>query len=129
LEHSKKKMLIPVLDEISSRALSMTARQVEFSLASFLALFFELVIIRYLSSEPLTFAYLKKVCLIAVFFGLGIGVVLAGNERREAVVFAFTGLFPFLIIRFAPVMGFWHLPMPYADCMAFGEDGGVERDV
>jgi hypothetical protein len=119
LEHSEKEMLIPVLDEISSRALSMTARQVEPSPASFLALFFELVRIRYLSAEPLTFAYLKKVSLIAGFWWLGIGVVLAGNERREAVVVAFTGLFPFLIIRFAPVMGFWHL----------WEDSDVKRDV
>jgi hypothetical protein len=129
LEHSEKEMLIPVLDEISSRALSMTAWQVEPFLASFLALFFELVIIRYRSAEPLTFAYLKKLSLIAGFLRLGIGVVLVGNERREAVVFAFTGLVPFLIIRFASVMGFSHLLMPYADYMAFGEDGDVKRDV
>ena len=37
-------------------------------LASFLALYFELVVIRYLSTEIRVFAYLKNLTLIASFF-------------------------------------------------------------
>ena len=42
-------------------------------LGSFLALYFELVIIRYLSTEIRVFAYLKNLALIASFFGIGFG--------------------------------------------------------
>src|SRR5580693_9291429 len=45
-------------------------------LASFLALYFELVIIRYLSSEIRIFAYLKNLSLTACFFGIGLGMMI-----------------------------------------------------
>ena len=45
-------------------------------LASFLALYFELVVIRYLSTEVRVFAYLKNLPLIASFLGIGLGMIL-----------------------------------------------------
>src|SRR5712691_2061828 len=45
-------------------------------MASFLALYFELVVIGYLSTEIRVFAYLKNLALIASFFGIGLGMVL-----------------------------------------------------
>jgi hypothetical protein len=97
-------------------------RRVKLFLASFLALYFELVIIRYLSAEIRTFAYLKNLPLIASFFGLGIGMVLAEDERRATAAFPLTGLVLFLLIRFAPMIGLTHLPMPDADYMIWGLD-------
>jgi hypothetical protein len=44
-------------------------------LASFVALYCELVIIRYLSTEIRVFAYLKNLPLIASFFGIGLGMI------------------------------------------------------
>src|ERR1700719_3465853 len=45
-------------------------------LASFVTLYFELVVIRYLSTEIRIFAYLKNLTLIASFFGIGLGMIL-----------------------------------------------------
>jgi hypothetical protein len=52
-------------------------------LASFLALYFEVVIIRYLSSEVRVFAYLKNLPLIAAFLGIGLGMILGRAPRRS----------------------------------------------
>src|SRR5262249_13981273 len=54
-------------------------------LASFVALYFELVVIRYLSTELRVFAYLKNMPLIASFLGIGIGMVLGARtlEMRK----------------------------------------------
>ena len=46
-------------------------------LASFLALYFELVVIRYLSTEIRVFAYFKNLPLISSFLGLGLGMARA----------------------------------------------------
>lgn len=59
-------------------------------LISFLALYFELLIIRWLSTEIRYFAYFKNFPLIAAFLGLGLGCALA---RRKTNLFIF---FPWL---------------------------------
>ena len=46
---------------------------------SFLALYFELVIIRYLGTEIRVFAYFKNLPLIASFFGLGLGMAIGSD--------------------------------------------------
>lgn len=54
---------------------------VELFIISLISLYFELVIIRWLSSEIRIFAYFKNVPLMACLFGLGIGMALAQNRR------------------------------------------------
>ena len=53
-------------------------------LASFLALYFELIVIRYLSTEIRVFAYLKNLALIASFFGIGLGMVIGKPPRPSS---------------------------------------------
>jgi len=59
------------------------------ALISFLTLYIELVVIRWLSSEVLIFAYFKNFPLLAAFFGTGIGCILASKSRNY---FRFTPL-------------------------------------
>jgi spermidine synthase len=89
-------------------------------LASFLALYFELIIIRYLSSEIRVFAYLKNLPLIASFFGLGLGMVLGKKETFYSKLFPFTALSLFLLIHFSHELGFIHLPFPRVDYFIWG---------
>ena len=57
-------------------------------LASFLALYFELVVIRYLSTEIRVFAYLKNLALIASFFGIGLGMVSGASSQGPQAAFS-----------------------------------------
>lgn len=54
---------------------------IDLCLISFLSLFYELMVIRWLSSEIRTFAYFKNVPLMACLFGLGLGLALASSKR------------------------------------------------
>ena len=83
--------------------------------ASFLALYFELVIIRYLSTEVRVFAYLMNLPLIASFVGLGLGMILGAPPRRLSRVFPFLAGLLFLLIAFAVPLHLTHLPFPTAD--------------
>jgi len=56
-------------------------------LISFLGLFFEMLVIRWLSSEFRLFSYFKNLPLLAAFMGLGIGF---GLVRRKANLFPLT---------------------------------------
>jgi hypothetical protein len=56
-------------------------------LISFLGLFFEVLIIRWLSTEVRLFAYYKNLSLIAAFMGLGIGFMLARKKLALLPVF------------------------------------------
>ncbi|KAB2969247.1 MAG: methyltransferase domain-containing protein [Thermoanaerobaculia bacterium] len=80
-------------------------------LISLLALFAELVVIRWLASEIRVFAYLKNLPLLASFFGLGLGCALPAS-RRFAACFppAFAGLA--LVIAWAGPLGLVHLRFP-----------------
>ena len=89
-------------------------------LVSLLALYFELIIIRYLSTEIRVFAYLKNLPLIASFFGLGIGMILGKKEKFFTTLFPFITLILFLIIRLAQILDITHLPLPGHDYFAWG---------
>lgn len=62
-------------------------KYVDLLLISFVSLFAELLIIRWLSTEMRIFAYFKNIALISCFLGLGLGVALW--KRREVSVYAF----------------------------------------
>jgi len=70
-------------DEFYARR-GVTARGVDLLLISFLGLFFEMLVIRWLSEEFRLFAYFKNLPLLAAFMGLGIGFALV---RRRADLF------------------------------------------
>ncbi|MEK7790430.1 MAG: hypothetical protein AAB309_02255, partial [Deltaproteobacteria bacterium] len=62
-------------------------KYVDLLLISFVSLFAELLIIRWLSTEMRIFAYFKNIALISCFLGLGLGVALW--KRREVSVYTF----------------------------------------
>lgn len=89
-------------------------------LASFLAIYFELIIIRYLSSEIRVFAYLKNLPLVASFFGLGVGMVLGKKEKIFTLILPFTAPALFLIIHFASALNITYLSFPVTDYFMWG---------
>jgi SAM-dependent methyltransferase len=73
-------------------------------LASLVALYFELLIIRYLSTEIRIFANLKNLPLVASFFGIGLGMLLGRpGQRLRTALPAVTGLL-FVTPRFAQAL-------------------------
>jgi SAM-dependent methyltransferase len=81
-------------------------------LASFLGLYFELVIVRYLSTEIRVFAYLKNLPLIASFFGLGLGMLSSQSSDKLRRLFPILTAVLFFAIILAPFIGLTHLPVP-----------------
>src|SRR5215471_13642425 len=81
-------------------------------LASFLALYFELVVIRYLSTEIRVFAYLKNLALVASFFGIGLGMILADPRRTKKNLFPLFASVLFLSAAFASKLRLTHLLVP-----------------
>jgi len=94
---------------------SLSRDSVLLFLASCLALYFELVIIRYLSSEIRVFAYLKNLALIASFFGIGLGMILGKPPAGLKRVFPLIVSILFLIIAFASPLRLTHLVFPNDD--------------
>jgi hypothetical protein len=70
-------------------------------LASMVTLYFELLIIRYVSSEVRVFANLKNLPLIASFFGIGFGMLLGSPKMRFRALFPTAAALLFLLTRFA----------------------------
>ncbi len=99
---------------------SSSERAIDLFLVSFLGLFFEILIIRWLSTEVRIFAYFKNLPLISCFLGLGIGFSL--SNRRTSLF----PLFPFLIcalsalILFLPRQFLSHYPSRSEFVWAFG---------
>src|SRR5437870_7544788 len=89
-----------------------TRTTVKLFIASFLALYFELVVIRYLSTEIRVFAYLKNLALIASFFGIGLGMILGKPPLRLRRFFPLLAASLFLPIAFATPLRLTHLPVP-----------------
>src|SRR5262249_42230293 len=89
---------------------------------SVLALYFELVIIRYLATEIRVFAYFKNLPLIASFFGLGLGMAIGRPTRNLSKAFPFIVAILFLCIALAPVLHLTHVPAPTEDYFMFGQD-------
>jgi len=56
-------------------------------LISFVVLFVETMLIRYIGSQTRIFAFYKNIPLIGAFLGLGIGCFRGGGGRREALMF------------------------------------------
>ncbi len=98
---------------------SSTRHPYRLLLASFLALYFELVVIRYLSTEIRVFAYLKNLPLIASFFGLGIGMILGSAPKRLRRAFPFLAALLFLLMVFATQLHLTHLSFPGDDYFVF----------
>lgn len=88
-------------------------------LVSFLALYFELLVIRYLSTEVRVFAYIKNLLLIASFFGLGMGMVFERPPKRLSRAFPFLAAILFLVAGFATQLHITHLPFPEGNYFAF----------
>jgi hypothetical protein len=73
-------------------------------LASLVTLYFELLTIRYLSTEVRAFTNLKNLPLVASFFGIGLGMMLGKPGRALRYAFPITALFLFLPIRYASLL-------------------------
>src|SRR2546425_1244634 len=105
----------------ASAKLSRSARDASMLfLASFLALYFELVVIRYLSTEIRVFAYLKNLALIASFFGIGLGMILGQPPKLMKRFFPIIAATLFLLITFASPLGLTHIPIPASDYYMWG---------
>src|SRR5688572_25069610 len=72
-------------------------------LLSFIALFLELAIIRWLSSEIRIFAYFKNLPLMGAFLGFGIGFWL--HEKSDRMFLWFPRLFLCLVVLIATAPG------------------------
>jgi spermidine synthase len=106
----------------SSRRTSSSRNALMLFLASFLALYFELVVIRYLSTEIRVFAYLKNLTLVASFFGIGLGMILGKSPKTMKRLFPlFAGLL-FVLITFASQLRLTHLAVPGTQYEMFGHD-------
>src|ERR1700683_2235322 len=91
-------------------------RYLPLALVSFLSVYLELIVIRWLASEVRIFAYFKNFALLAAFLGFGIGCLLA---RRRRNYFRFTPLLLLalsFVIAFAWRGGYTHITFvdPYA---------------
>src|SRR5437667_8319057 len=77
-------------------------RYAPLALISFLSLYLELVVIRWLASEVRIFAYFKNFPLMAAFLGAGAGCLLA-QRRRDYFRYA-----PRLLLILSAVISFAH---------------------
>ncbi|HYH00773.1 MAG TPA: hypothetical protein VD837_16695 [Terriglobales bacterium] len=79
------------------------------ALISFVSIFLELVVIRWLSAEVRIFAYFKNFPLLAAFLGLGTGCVLARNKRDYFRAVPLLLLCLTLVIVLAEPIGYTHI--------------------
>ncbi len=78
-------------------------------LISFLSLYLELLVIRWLASEIRIFAYFKNVPLMASLFGLGLGMALAGRRFNLTPYFPISFLAVAALISLAEPLGLVHV--------------------
>ena len=83
-------------------------------LASFTALFTELLLIRWLASEIPVLGYFKNFPLLAAFIGLGVGCLLAGHPRKFWVPSLWLLGIVALATTFTETLGLDHLIFPDA---------------
>lgn len=83
--------------------------RLKLAMISFVSLFLELVIIRWLASEVRIFAYFKNLPLFAAFLGLGAGFLIAPSRRNYFRYTPICLLAAVLIIGFAPRFGYSHV--------------------
>lgn len=76
--------LAPLLAEEDEAGRAVRRPYLTLFLASFVALFVEVTLIRYASSQVRVFAFYKNVPLVAAFLGLGIGCCQSGQSGQAA---------------------------------------------
>lgn len=116
------------LDDASTQPRPMSrapwlSEELSLFLASMVTLYFELLIIRYLSSEVRVFTSLKNLPLVASFFGIGLGMLLGNPGMRLRTVFPAATALLFVLTRFAlPLhLSFGDMSWEYA----LGSPGGL----
>ena len=82
---------------------------VSLALISFLVIFLELLVIRWLASEIRIFAYFKNFPLLAAFLGFGIGCLLAGRSGNTFRYSPFLLLVTVSVICLARPLGYTHV--------------------
>jgi hypothetical protein len=103
---------------------------VDLFLISFLSLYFELLIIRWLSSQIRIFAYFKNVPLLAAVFGLGLGLALVNSKRDFAKWFPISTLIISALICFAEPLHLVHFTfMNSAEFYLIGSNTEAFTDV
>lgn len=78
-------------------------------IVSFLSLYYELLVIRWLSSEVRIFAYFKNLPLMACLFGLGLGLALTRSRHNFSRWFPALLLLVTALICFAAPLGLIHI--------------------
>src|SRR5438045_6460831 len=106
---SSGRRVLPSPEARSNRAGSSARNILMLFLASFLALYFELVVIRYLSTEIRVFAYLKNLALVASFFGIGLGMIVVDPHKTTKKLFPLFASALLLLSAFANKLGLTHL--------------------
>lgn len=83
-------------------------------------LFLELALIRWIPTEIRIFAYLKNMILLAVFLGMGLGIIL--GKRKSDLLNFFGPLFLLLtfLISFSKEFNFKQLQIPNLNIMVWG---------
>ena len=87
--------LLTALERVGSAepTISRGATLIDLFLISFVVLFVETMLIRYIGSQSRIFAFYKNIALIGAFLGLGLGCFLGKGGRREVLLFL-AGLIP-----------------------------------
>lgn len=81
----------------------------ELFLISVISLFFELLVIRWLSSEIRIFAYFKNIPLMAALFGMGLGLALSNSKKDLSWMFPVGMLVLSVLISFADPLHLVHV--------------------
>ena len=88
-------------------------------LLSFLILFLEVVLIRWVSTEIRVFAYIKNLPLLASFLGIGVGSLLAG--RRPRLTLGAASLLALIaLVAFSGPLGLTNLIFPGTNYAVWG---------
>jgi hypothetical protein len=87
---------------------------------SMAALYFELLVIRYIGTEIRIFAYLKNITLIAGFCGIGIGMVLTQVPSRLRTWIPLLFALLFLSARYSNFLGLTHIGFFTPDDFVWG---------
>jgi SAM-dependent methyltransferase len=87
----------------------MSKKAWELFLISVISLFFELLVIRWLSSEVRIFAYFKNMPLMASLFGLGLGLALSTSKRDLSWIFPAGLLVLTTLISYAEPLNLVHV--------------------
>ena len=95
-------------------------RAIDLFLVSFLGLFFEILIIRWLSTEVRIFAYFKNLPLISCFLGLGVGFSLSNRKTNLYPLFPFLMCALATLILLLPQQFLSHYPSQTEFVWAFG---------